>query len=239
MPHAPVASLLFAMLLLAPGAQADTWRVGPAQPLTRIADAARVAQDGDTVEIEPGIYRHDVAIWRQDNLTIRGLGGGAVLEADGASAEDKAIWVIRGGTITIENIEFRGARVPDLKHGDLEMLRRDRRVSEHISIAGIVADTADHGQPARIRPTSPQSLKCHPSGLIHQGRSGDATFRNRDTVHFPNLGGCIKWQRQRMIRHDDVQPMFGRKPERTDCRKNMNSVHGLQRDNRPPTGFSR
>ena len=209
MPHAPVASLLFAMLLLAPGAQADTWRVGPAQPLTRIADAARVAQDGDTVEIEPGIYRHDVAIWRQDNLTIRGLGGGAVLEADGASAEDKAIWVIRGGTITIENIEFRGARVPDLKHGDLEMLARHCRTREHITVARVVADTADHGQPPCVRPTTSQGLEGGEPGPLHQGRSGNTAFLDGDAVHFTDLGGCIKWQRQRMIRHDRVRPDIG------------------------------
>jgi hypothetical protein len=35
------------------------------------------------------------------------------LIASGASAESKAIWVIRGGDITVENIEFTGARVPD------------------------------------------------------------------------------------------------------------------------------
>ncbi len=34
--------------------------------------------------------------------------------ADGKSAEGKAIWVVRGGRVQIENIEFRGARVPSL-----------------------------------------------------------------------------------------------------------------------------
>jgi hypothetical protein len=36
-----------------------------------------------------------------------------VLQADGAHAEGKAIWVVRDGEISIENIAFRGARVPD------------------------------------------------------------------------------------------------------------------------------
>ena len=88
-------------------------RVGPGQALHTIAAAAAMARDGDTVEIDAGDYPGDVAVWTQDKLTIRATGGRARLAASGASAEKKAIWVIRGGTITVENIEFSGARVPD------------------------------------------------------------------------------------------------------------------------------
>lgn len=88
-------------------------RVGPQQKITRIADAARIAKDGDTIEIDAAVYARDVAVFRQRSLTIRGVGGRPTLLADGASAEDKAIWVIRGGDIRIENLEFVGARVPD------------------------------------------------------------------------------------------------------------------------------
>jgi hypothetical protein len=45
---------------------------------------------------------------------IRGVGQRPVMLADGKSAEGKAIWVVRGGKIRIENIEFRGARVDSL-----------------------------------------------------------------------------------------------------------------------------
>jgi hypothetical protein len=88
-------------------------RVGPGQPLRSIAAAAQAAQDGDTVEIEAGDYFGDVAVWNQERLTIRGVGGRPRLVAAGASAEGKAIWVVRGGRIAVENIEFIGARVPD------------------------------------------------------------------------------------------------------------------------------
>ncbi len=100
-------------LHVAGAAQADTLRVGPGEPITRIADAARLARDGDVVEIQPGEYRADVAVWTQQALTIRGVGERPVLIADGASAEGKAIWVVRGGDIRIDNLEFRGARVVD------------------------------------------------------------------------------------------------------------------------------
>ena len=106
---------LLALLLSVHGQtlRAATLRVGPTEPLARIADAARKAKDGDVVEILPGEYRGDVAVWVQKSLTIRGIGQRPILIADGKSAEGKATWVIRNGDFRIENIEFRGARVAD------------------------------------------------------------------------------------------------------------------------------
>jgi hypothetical protein len=60
-----------------------------------------------------GVYDGDAAVWRQHRLTIRGVGGRAHLRADGAQAEDKAIWVVKGNDATIEGIEFSGAKVPE------------------------------------------------------------------------------------------------------------------------------
>jgi hypothetical protein len=102
-------------------------RVGPTHAIKTIAEAAALARDRDTVEIDAGEYRGDVAVWSQRDLTLRGVGGRARLVAFGASAEDKAIWVMRGGgRLTVENIEFVGAKVPDhngagirLEKGDL------------------------------------------------------------------------------------------------------------------------
>jgi hypothetical protein len=88
-------------------------RVGPQLAIRTIAAAAALARDGDIIEIEAGDYMGDAAVWTQSKLTLRGVGGRPRLIAAGASAEKKAIWVIRGGDITVENIEFTGARVPD------------------------------------------------------------------------------------------------------------------------------
>lgn len=88
-------------------------RVGPAEALKRPSDAARVAPDGATVEIAAGDYFGDVAVWPQHRLTLRGTGGIAHLHADGQAAEAKAIWVIKGNDVTVENIAFSGTRVPD------------------------------------------------------------------------------------------------------------------------------
>lgn len=92
---------------------AATLRVGPGETITRIAEAARLARDGDTVEILSGTYRGDVAVWTQKQLVIRGIGQRPVLIADGKNAEGKAIWVIRNGDFRIENIELRGTRASD------------------------------------------------------------------------------------------------------------------------------
>ncbi len=107
-----ISATLLVFALAAP-AWAATLRVGPGEAITRIAEAARLAQDGDTVLIMPGTYRGDVAVWRQKRLAIHGVGKRPVLVADGRHAEGKAIWVLRNGDFEIENIEFRGARVPD------------------------------------------------------------------------------------------------------------------------------
>jgi hypothetical protein len=93
-------------------AASNTIRVGPQHALTRVADAARIARDGDVVEIEAAVYTDDVAAWHQSNITIRGVGGRARMVSKGRAAEGKAIWVIKGDNVTIENIEFAGTRVP-------------------------------------------------------------------------------------------------------------------------------
>src|SRR5262245_42128571 len=88
-------------------------RVGPAQELKTPSAAAKVARNGDVVEIEAGIYAGDAAVWRAHRLTIRGVGGRAHLRADGAEAEGKGTWVIKGNDTTVESVEFSGAKVSD------------------------------------------------------------------------------------------------------------------------------
>ena len=109
----PIVLLLIASLLTSMAGAGQVLKVGPTRDVKTIAAAAAKAQDGDTVEIDAGDYVGDVAVWKQDRLMIRGVGGKAQLLAAGQSAEKKAIWVIRGGSITVENIIFKGAKVPD------------------------------------------------------------------------------------------------------------------------------
>src|SRR5208282_2456229 len=91
-------------------AYAKTLLVGPEQPLKAPSAAAAVAGDGDTVEIAPGEY-FDCAVWKANHLTIVGTGAGAVITD--VSCEGKALFVTRGSDITIRNLTFTRARVPD------------------------------------------------------------------------------------------------------------------------------
>ena len=77
------------------------------------SSAAQLAKDGDTIEIDAGLYEKDAAIWTQNNLTLRAINGRAHLQANGAHAEGKGIWVIKGNHVVVENIEFSGAKVAD------------------------------------------------------------------------------------------------------------------------------
>jgi hypothetical protein len=86
--------------------------VGPTRAIKLPSQAAGMAQSGDIIDIDAGSYVGDVAVWRADNLTIRGVGGRARLFAAGESAESKAIWVIKGRNAVVENIEFANAEVP-------------------------------------------------------------------------------------------------------------------------------
>jgi hypothetical protein len=86
-------------------------RVGPSRRYRVPSQAAKAARNGDVIEIAAGLYEGDVAVWRADNLTIRGVGGRAHLAAAGRAAQGKAIWVIKGDNTVVENIEFSGARV--------------------------------------------------------------------------------------------------------------------------------
>lgn len=88
-------------------------RVGPSRLFKRVGDAAREAPDGAVIEVDPGDYVGDIAVFTQRTLTVRGLGDRVRQLAAGASAEGKALWVARGGRVTIENVEFVGARVAD------------------------------------------------------------------------------------------------------------------------------
>lgn len=88
-------------------------RVGPGRALSSLSRAAEVARDGDVIEVDPGDYVADVAVWDRAELTIRGVGSRVRLIAAGASAEDKAIWVVRRGKVTVEGIDFIGARVAE------------------------------------------------------------------------------------------------------------------------------
>lgn len=101
--------------------------VGPSQRLKLPSQAAAVAMTGDTIRIAPGEYT-DCAVWRASRLTIEGIGPGAVL-AD-RSCAGKGIFVVQGSDITIRNLTFARAAVPDRNGAGIRVEGRNLTV-EH------------------------------------------------------------------------------------------------------------
>jgi hypothetical protein len=96
-----------------PALAADTFVVGPEGAPMALQDAVRLAQDGDTIELLAGDYRSTLVVDGR-RLTLRGVGSKApVIDGEAKLRDAKALWTVRGGVVTIDNIEFRGARSSD------------------------------------------------------------------------------------------------------------------------------
>jgi hypothetical protein len=109
--------LLFVFSLILTGvciADTRVLQVGPGAQYNTPCQAFKDAQDGDRIEINAsGNYKGDVCRISANNLIIKGINGRAKIDAAGRDSEGKAIWVVGGNGIVIENIEFSGCRVRD------------------------------------------------------------------------------------------------------------------------------
>ncbi|MEP7195528.1 MAG: peptidoglycan DD-metalloendopeptidase family protein [Saprospiraceae bacterium] len=95
------------------GLLANTWLVGPSRTYTSPSKVSNLVNHGDTIIIDAGIYAKDVCFWKANHLYIKGINGKAHLKAEGTAAGQKAIWVIQGDSMIIENIEFSECKVAD------------------------------------------------------------------------------------------------------------------------------
>ena len=86
--------------------------MGPTRDIRSVGEAARLAADGSTIEVDAGDYLADVAVWKADGITVRAVGGRVRMIAQGAAAEDKGIWVVRSKQMAVQGFDFEGARVP-------------------------------------------------------------------------------------------------------------------------------
>jgi hypothetical protein len=74
-----------------------------------LEEAVAHAQDGDVIELTDGQY-HGGLLVADRRLTLRGVGPSVVVNGEQTVSADRALWTVRGGELTLENIEFRGAR---------------------------------------------------------------------------------------------------------------------------------
>lgn len=110
---------------------AATLSVGPGKMYALPSAAIAAAVDGDTIRISTdGNYQNDIALNHKSNLTIEGVGSGrAKIKTDGRVYGRKGIWVFAQGAsnLTIKNIEFEGARLPDADSANGAGLRAEGR----------------------------------------------------------------------------------------------------------------
>jgi len=115
-----------------------------------------------------------VATWRASDLTIGGVGA-VILEANGASAEGKAIWVVKGDHVVVEGITFRHARVADLNGAGIR--------NEGGTL--IVRDSTfkDNEMGILTRNGAPQVLIVEASRFINNGRAGAGGGRQGHAIY--------------------------------------------------------
>ncbi len=126
----------------------QTLVVGPGRHFARPSEAARIARDGALIEILAGDYRGDVAVWTQDDLILRGVGTRPHIQASGRAAEGKAIWVIKGNRVRVENLEFSGTRVPSHNGAGIRaegVGLRIRRCRFHHNEMGLLTNPSPEG----------------------------------------------------------------------------------------------
>src|SRR5258706_1014834 len=91
---------------------ATTLWVGPGQTYATLAAAVAASGAGDTINVMAGTYTDDY-VTISHPLTIVGVGGYAHFVNDQDIPNGKAIMVV-DADVTIQNLEFSGARVADL-----------------------------------------------------------------------------------------------------------------------------
>ena len=118
MRRSPLQSIGLALVLAWASAVGNTWAaerllVGPDGAPLSLQQGLVAARDGDTIELLPGEYKGPRLLIENRRLTLRGVGKRPLIQGGGKAGDRPALWTVRGGDVTIENIEFRGARASD------------------------------------------------------------------------------------------------------------------------------
>ncbi len=191
--------LILLMLTAAISLDAKVFRVGTGQTYLNPQSLyeANVLATGDTVEIDAEVYNGKAALaeWKADSLLIRGVNGTPHMKADGQYILGKGIWVCSGHGITVENIEFSGASVPD-KNGAGIRLDGDgltvRHCFFHDNENGIL--TSNSGLGDIVIEYSEFANNGFGDGLSHNlyvGKVNSLTFQFNYS-HHAKIGHCLK-----------------------------------------------
>lgn len=178
-------------------------RVGPESEFKRPSLAAKAAKNGDVIEITGGNYPGDTIVWTKNDLLIRSIGGVAKLDAKGIRlAEDKAIWVIRGDNIRIENIKFSNARSKDKNGAGIRAEGNKLQIIScyfHDNESGVMTSNNIHAQLSIEY--SEFARNGHQSGQAHQIYVGTIAefILTGSYVHDTIIGSAVKNRAQKSL----------------------------------------
>jgi hypothetical protein len=113
-----------------PSSTSSVLPVGPTREVRTLAAAARLARPGTTIEVDPGDYVNDVAVWLIDNVTVRAATGRVRLLVHGVAAEGKGIWVVRCEGMRVEGLDFEGCMVPSRNGAGIRLDRGSLHVKD-------------------------------------------------------------------------------------------------------------
>jgi len=171
-------------------------KVGPGARFARPSQAARAARDGDVIEIAGGDYPGDTAVWYANDLLIRAKGGVVRLDASGTRLpQHKAIWIIAGNNIRIENIEFANAKSRDKNGAGIRAEGAWLQVVScyfHDNESGLL--TSNNPKARLYLQGCEFARNGHPSGQAHQvyvGRIDEFVIKGC-YVHETNIGSAVK-----------------------------------------------
>jgi len=171
-----------------------------------LSEAARLAHDGDVVELAPGDHHAEAAVWRGKGVTIEGQGGLARLHADGVAAEGKALLVLGGGRFVLRNLAFIGVRVPDRNGAGVRFEGGELKV-EHCLFWGSDSGILTGNE---ATPTSSLEVKGSEFGYLGNGDGySHAIYAGRiarlavtgSYFHHGNIGHLIKSRAQTSLVH--------------------------------------
>jgi len=177
--------------------------VGPGKDYEKLGDVAASLQNGDVVEIEGGLYLNDFASIAASDITLRGVHGRPHFRATVGPPNNKGIWVLSGDNVSVDNIEFSGAVVPDLNGAGIryEGAKLDvRNSSFHHNQSGILTINRPD-MVVEIR-NSEFAYRIHAgSGQAHGIYIGTAKrvvvmnsyFHHNDVGHHIKVRGAENW----------------------------------------------
>jgi hypothetical protein len=174
-------------------ATAATLQVGPGQTYAAPCAAIAAAGPGDTILIDAaGHYDGDVCAWSTNGLTLRGVNGRPRIDAAGASAQGKAIWVISGDDTTVDNVELSGCSVPDANGAGI------RQQGANLTVSHAYFHDNENGILAGDR--SGSTITIEHSVFAHNG-AGDGQSHNLYIGHVDRLVFRYNWSHHAVVGH--------------------------------------